>query len=106
MSLTLPIPIKLGTNLTTDAWSVIGALLKEMMAMKYGANYSDVEGVYPVNMTLPVGTALNLTDYQVVTEVEASAFGHQVRGSQYGTVYVQTEVYNRNHSGGSGGSAN
>lgn len=77
---------KLGTNLETEAWSVIGALLKEMMAMKYGANFSDVQGVYPINTTLPIGTALELKGYQTVTEIKASAFGHTVVGSQYGTV--------------------
>lgn len=92
---------KLGTNLETEAWSVLGALLKEMMAMKYGANFSDVQGVYPINTTLPIGTALRLKGTQDVTEIKASAFGHTVVGKQYGTVYVETNTFNRQHNGGS-----
>lgn len=55
---------------------------------------------YPINVTLPVGTAMNISGRQEVTTLTASALGRSVSGKQYGTVSVITRTWNRQHTGG------
>ena len=57
-------------------------------------------GTYLINVTLPVGTAMNISGRQEVTTLTASALGRSVSGKQYGTVSVITRTWNRQHTGG------
>jgi hypothetical protein len=52
-------------------------------------------------VTLPVGTAMNISGQQEVITLTASALGRSVSGKQYGTVSVITRTWNRQHTGGS-----
>lgn len=44
---------------------------------------------------------MNISGQQEVTTFTASALNRNVSGKQYGTVYVVTKTWNRNHTGGS-----
>ena len=94
---------KTGTEITTKGTSVLTALLVEKLAQEFGATVSTVEGNYPLNVTLPVGTALTVSGTQSKQGVSASAMGKTVSGTHYGTVTVVASTYNRQHNGGTNG---
>ena len=94
---------KTGTEITTKGTSVLTALLVEKLAQTFGATVSTVEGNYPLNVTLPVGTALTVSGTQSKQGVSASAMGKTVSGTHYGTVTVVASTYNRQHNGGTNG---
>ena len=91
---------KTGTEIATKGTSVLTALLVEKLAQAFGATVSTVEGNYPLNVTLPVGTALTVSGTQSKQGVSASAMGKTVSGTHYGTVTVVASTYNRQHDGG------
>lgn len=85
--------------------NVFLALLIEAMAREYGANSYTTQGNYPLNVTLPVGTALKVSGVQQINTVKASVgSSFSVTGTQYGDVTITVTTYNRSHTGGSGGS--
>lgn len=94
---------KVGTQIDSKGTSVLTALLIETLARQFGANAYDAKGTYPINIKLPIGTALMITGTQKVSTVSASAHNHTVSGTQYGTVTVVATTYNRNHTGSNGG---
>ena len=79
----------------------LASYLIEIVARAAGAGVTTATGTYPINVTLPVGTAMNISGQQEVTTLTASALNRKVSGKQYGTVYVVTKTWNRNHTGGS-----
>lgn len=87
----------------TKGSTVLGALLIEVLAREYGANAYDAQGSYPLNMKLPVGTALKLNGTQTISAVSTAALGKSATGTQYGNVTITANTYNRNHTGGNGG---
>lgn len=91
-----------GTKINTTGTTVLKALLIEALARHFGSNYYATTGSYPINITLPVGTALQISATQAVSDVSASAKGNKAEGVQYGTVTVTANTYNRNHTGSSG----
>lgn len=92
-----------GIRIDSKGTSVLTALLIESLARRFGANAYDTKGIYPINVTLPVGTALMISGTQTVSTVSASARNHTVSGTQYGTVTIVATSYNRNHTGSNGG---
>ena len=92
----------IGTDITTSGTNRITAYLIEMLARVAGAGVTTATGTYPINVTLPVGTAMNISGEQQVTTLTASALNRSVSGKQYGTVSVFTRTWNRSHTGGSG----
>lgn len=92
---------KVGMRIDTRGTTLFTALLIEALARQFGANANEAKGTYPINVTLPIGTALTLTGTQQVNSVSASSKGKSVSGTQYGTVTVVATTYNRNHTGGS-----
>ena len=92
---------KIGTEITSSGTSKITSYLIEIVARAAGAGVTTATGTYPINVTLPVGTAMNISGQQEVTTLTASALNRNVSGKQYGTVYVVTKTWNRNHTGGS-----
>lgn len=92
---------KIGTEITSSGTSKITSYLIEIVARAAGAGVTTATGTYPINVTLPVGTAMNISGQQEVTTFTASALNRNVSGKQYGTVYVVTKTWNRNHTGGS-----
>lgn len=92
---------KIGTEISSSGTNKITAYLIEIVARAAGAGVTTATGIYPINMTLPVGTAMSISGRQEVTTLTASALGRSVSGRQYGTVYVITQTWNRQHTGGS-----
>lgn len=95
---------KVGAKIESKGTTVFTALLIEALARRIGANSHDVKGTYPINVTLPLGTALRISGTQQVNAVSASSKGRTVTGTEYGTVTVVTTTWNRNHTGSNGGS--
>lgn len=91
---------KAGTEITTKATSVLTALLIEKLAQRFGASVSTVNGSYPLNVTLPIGTILTINGTQSKQNVTVSAKGKSVSGTHYGTVSVVVTTSNRKHNGG------
>lgn len=91
---------KIGTEISSSGTNKITAYLIEIVARAAGAGEKTATGTYPINVTLPVGTAMNISGQQKVTTLTASALGRSVSGKQYGTVSVITRTWNRQHTGG------
>lgn len=91
----------IGTEITSSGTNRITAYLIEILARIAGANVTTATGSYPINVTLPIGTALHVTGTQQVTTLTVSALNRSVSGKQYGDVAVVTTTYNREHNGGS-----
>ena len=91
----------IGTEITSSGTNRITAYLIEILARIAGANVTTATGSYPINVTLPIGTALHVTGTQEVTTLTVSALNRSVSGKQYGDVAVVTTTYNREHNGGS-----
>lgn len=94
----------IGTEITASGSSKVTAYLVEILARMAGSSVMTATGSYPVNVTLPIGTALRMTGKQQVTTLTVSALNQSVSGKQYGDVTVVTATYNRNHDGGTAGS--
>lgn len=92
---------KIGTEISSTGTNKITAYLIEIVARAAGAGVTIATGTYPINVTLPVGTAMDISGQQEVTTLTASALGRNVSGKQYGTVSVITRTWNRQHTGGS-----
>ena len=91
---------KIGTEISSAGTNKITAYLIEILARAAGAGVATATGTYPINVTLPVGTAMNISGRQQVTTLTASALRRSVSGKQYGTVSVVTNTWNRQHTGG------
>ena len=91
---------KIGTDISSSGTNKITAYLIEIVARAAGAGVTEATGTYPINVTLPVGTAMSISGQQEVTTLTASALGRSVSGRQYGTVSVITRSWNRQHTGG------
>lgn len=93
----------IGTEITATGTNRITAYLIEILARLSGASVTTATGSYPLNVTLPVGTALDIAGTQQVTTLTVSALGRSVSGKQYGDIAVTARSYNRNHDGGTNG---
>ena len=91
---------KAGTEITTKGTSKLTALLVEKLAQRFGATVATVNGSYPINVTLPIGTMLEISGVQTKWSVSASAFGKSASGTRYGNVTVAVVTSNRQHTGG------
>lgn len=91
----------IGTEITTTGTDQVTAYLIEIMARLAGASVVTAEGSYPLNVTLPTGTALQISGVQQVSTLTLSALNRSVSGKQYGDIAVTTKTYNRTHTGGS-----
>ena len=91
----------IGTDITTSGTNRITAYLIEILARAAGAGVTTATGTYPINVTLPIGTAMSISGEQEVATLTASMLNRSVSGKQYGTVSVITTAWNRNHTGGS-----
>lgn len=79
----------------------LNAQLNQILAKQIKGNkVTTATGTYPLNVTLPVGTALTLSGSQEVTTVTASCEGKSASGKVYGSVSVTATTYNRQHNGG------
>lgn len=91
----------MGTEISASANNKVCAYLKEIVARRTGSSVATVTGTYPLNVTLPFGTALRVSGTQEVETVTVSALSGTATGRQYGTVSIKAEAFNREHTGGS-----
>ena len=92
---------KIGTEIESFGTNRVTAYLVEILARIAGASVTTATGNYPINVILPVGTALTISGQQEVKALSVSALGRSVSGRQYGSVAIVTRTYNREHTGGS-----
>ena len=90
----------IGTEITSSGTNKVTAYLIEILARMAGASVMSATGNYPIDVTLPIGTALQVTGTQQVTTLTVSALNRSISGKQYGNVAVAAITYNRNHTGG------
>lgn len=92
---------KAGTEISTEGTvSKLTALLIEELAQRFGATATTLNGSYPINVTLPVGTMLEISGVQEEWGVSASALGKSASGTCHGNVVIEVATYNRQHTGG------
>lgn len=91
---------KTGTEISTEGTSKLTALLVEKLAQRFGATAVTVSGSYPINVTLPVGTMLEISGVQEEWSVSASALGKSASGTCHGNVVIEVATSNREHTGG------
>jgi hypothetical protein len=90
-------------DITTRAANVFEALLLEALARMYGATAKNVQGTYPLKVTLPVGTKLELSGYQELNTVKAASGSRSISATSYGDVTVKTKTSSRDHTGSGSG---
>lgn len=94
---------KSGAEVTVRGTSKLAAYMLEILAKELcGIRTADVTGTYPIDVTLAVGTAMNVSGTQEYEEISISCNGKTVTGRKYGKVSCTATTYNRNHTGGSG----
>lgn len=92
---------KVGTEISTEGTvSKLTALLIEELAQRFGATATTLNGSYPINITLPVGTMLEISGVQEEWGVSASALGKSASGTCHGNVVIEVATSNRQHTGG------
>lgn len=91
---------KIGTDINVADTDKFTSYLVEIVARAAGAGFTTATGSYPINVTLPVGTAMSISGQQSVTNITASASGYSASGKQYGAVSVAAKTWNRQHTGG------
>ena len=91
---------KTGTEISTEGTSKLTALLVEKLAQRFGATAVTVSGSYPINVTVPVGTMLEISGVQEEWSVSASALGKSASGTRHGNVSIEVATSNREHTGG------
>ncbi len=92
---------KIGTDVEVESPSRVEAYLIEILARIAGASSTTATGTYPINVTLPIGAALQISGQQTVKTLTVSALRRSVTGKQYGGVSVKVATWNRNHTGSS-----
>ncbi len=93
---------KQGAEISSRGTGKLAAYLVEILARRLsGSAVKTVTSSYPLNVTLPVGTALKLSGSQAVENVTISSGSRSVSGKRYGSVSIAASTYNRQHSGGS-----
>lgn len=90
---------KIGTEVTSKGTNRVTAYLIEILARIAGSSYTTATGSYPINVTLPIGTALAISGQQAVKTLTISSLGRSVSGKQYDGVSVVVRTWNRDHTG-------
>lgn len=90
-----------GTEIMTNASDKLTGLLVEKLAQLYTATATTVTRSYPLNVTLPIGTKLEISGSQTVTTASISGLGCSATIKQYGDVTVSVNTSNRLHTGSS-----
>lgn len=95
---------KLGAEQQVNGEGALAAHLRQMLAVRVqAADLTTANGSYELNVTLPVGTALELEGTQEVTTITASVGNVSGTVKTYGKVSLSAKTYNRKHNGGSAG---
>lgn len=96
----VPYSFKAGAEVTTTASDKLTGLLVEKLAQLYAAVNTIVDREYPVNVTLPVGTKLEISATQKVITATISALGSSATITNYSDVSINVTTSNRQHTGG------
>lgn len=96
----VPYSFKAGTEVTTSASDKLTGLLVEKLAQLYAAANTTVDREYPVNVTLPVGTKLEISATQKVITATISTLGSSATITNYSDVSINVTTSNRQHTGG------
>lgn len=96
-----PFDYKVGTKIDIPNATQLQGLLVEFIARLYGTVSQTVSTEYPLDVTLPVGTALQIKGAQEVLNITATSKSKSVSATHYGDVNISTVSYNRDHNGGS-----
>ena len=91
---------KAGSEIETTATDMTTGLLIEKLAQTYTATSTTVTRSYPLNVTLPVGTKLEISGSQLVTTATITGLGSTATLKQYGDVSISVQTSNRQHTGG------
>lgn len=92
---------KTGAEINSTATNKLEGLLIEYLARLHGITVKTLNGTYPIDVTLPIGTGLSIKGAQEKTTVTVSGNGKSVKGTTYGTSSVQVTTYSRgDHNGG------
>jgi len=91
---------KAGTSITSKASNKLQGLLIEQLARLFGAQVTEMNGTYPLNLTLGVGQGVLLKGTQAVNAVSVSARNTTVTGTNYGNVTVTVSSFSVDHNGG------
>ena len=91
---------KSGSEYNTVGATTLEALLIERLASIVGPTVKEMQGSYPLNVVLPIGTAIGISGSQATTRVSVASRNHFASALRYGTVTVTTHSYNRQHNGG------
>lgn len=91
---------KAGMRITSKASNKLEGLLIEHLSRLFGSRMAELDGTYPVNADLPIGTALSISGAQEVRAVTVTGESRSVSGTTYGGTSVRVTTYNRHHNGG------
>lgn len=91
---------KTGTAVNANAKNKLEGLLIEYLARMFGAKVTEMNGSYPLNVTLAVGQGILLKGTQTVEAVRVASRNTAVTGTRYGSVTVTTSAFSVDHNGG------
>ncbi|GEM_PF-235417 len=91
---------KTGTAVNANAKNKLEGLLIEYLARMFGAKVTEMNGSYPLNITLAVGQGILLKGTQTVEAVRVASRNTAVTGTRYGSVTVTTSAFSVDHNGG------
>lgn len=91
---------KAGSEIETTATNMTTGLLIEKLAQTYTATSTTVTRSYPLNVSLPVGTKLEISGSQLVTTATITGLGSTATLKQFGDVSISVQTSNRQHTGG------
>ena len=91
---------KTGTAVNANAKNKLEGLLIEYLARMFGAKVTEMNGSYPLNITLAVGQGILLKGTQAVEAVRVASRNTAVTGTRYGSVTVTTSAFSVDHNGG------
>lgn len=94
---------KSGTQINTTANNKLEGLLIEYLARRFGAKVTEIQGEYPLNVTLAVGQGVRLNGSQASNAIVVSSGNTAVRGTGYGNVNIVVTPFSVDHNGGDGG---
>lgn len=99
-----PFTYKVGSEYGTRGSNTLEALLLEHLARLLGARVKNVNTEYPLNVTLPIGTAMFISGKQDYRQVTVATDGKSMTGKSYNLVTVSVRTTTRtDHNGGTGG---
>lgn len=94
---------KSGTQIHTNANNKLEGLLIEYLARRFGAKVTEIQGEYPLNVTLEVGQGVRLNGTQASNAIVVSSGNTAVKGTGYGNVNIVVTPFSVDHNGGDGG---